>query len=46
MLSLASNILFMMRTKIGSAISNKEKETHANLSTQTNVVCCFMERQN
>lgn len=33
MLSLASDTLFMMCIKIGSAISNKQKRAHTDLST-------------
>lgn len=33
MLSLASDILLMMRIKIGSALSNKQKRARADLST-------------
>lgn len=45
LLSLASNILFMMRIKIGSAIAHKQKRAHADLSTWTSVMCCIKEMQ-
>lgn len=45
LLSLTSNILFVMRIKTGSAIANKQKRAHADLSTWTSVMCCIKEMQ-
>lgn len=46
MLSLASDIPFHDAYKNWAAISNKQKRAQADLSTQTNITCCTMERQN